>query len=227
MSQEKKPRTSSRDLLLSMPEVFSVGEFALVHGRTRAESSQYLWRFSKSQMVCALGGKSGIFINLMKSPQAMADGALWERAVLKAMPSALIGGDEVLADSGLSTQITRQRCILISNTDSMYEIAGAQVQRRPVPWLKKLIRLGALDNAAPGERLARLRPGAALADLALHATPSPDPDDIDLHGVDPNEVALFRQLAKGSALARELDARIREIIGESPSKSTKAKKSTT
>jgi hypothetical protein len=191
---------SSRERLLSMPDVFSVGELALVMGVERREASQYLWRWKSSNLVAPFGGKSGIVMNLVRRPDARADGALWERALLKAMPSAIIGGHEVLADSGLTTQVTHQRYVLVSNTDSLYEVEGAEVHRRPVPWLNRLVRTGAVIDSEPGVLAPRLRPGAALADLALYAERKPDPDDIDMDAVEPEEVELFRRLTKAEAV---------------------------
>lgn len=191
---------SARERLLAMPDIFSVAELALVMGIERTEASQYLARWKAADLVVPLGGKSGIVLNQVRVPNARADGALWERALMKAMPSALIGGHEVLADSGLTTQVTHQRYVLISNTDAMYEVTGAEVHRRPVPWLNRLVREGAIVNDHPGVLLPRLRPGAALADLGLYAERKPDPDDIDMDEIEPEEVALFRRLAKAEAI---------------------------
>lgn len=198
------PRLSARDWLLDLPAVFTVAEMALVMGRSRAEASQYLWRWRLTKLVHPLGGRSGVFLNLVVNPSAASDGATWERAVLKAMPSALVGGFQVLADSGLSTQVTHLRYLVISNTDAQYEIDGAEVHRRPVPWLKRLVREQALENPEPGRLLPRMRPGAALADLALYGGRPVDPDDIDLEMVDPEEAELFRELARGSDLLGDL-----------------------
>jgi hypothetical protein len=192
--------TSSRDRLLAMPDVFSVGELAMVMGVERSEASQYLWRWKASNLIVPFGGKSGIFLNQVKVPNASSNGALWERALLKAMPSAIIGGHEVLADSGLTTQVTHQRYVLVSNTDSFYEVEGAEVHRRPVPWLNRLVRIGAVVNPEPGVLAPRLRPGAALADLALYAERKPDPDDIDMESVEPEESELFRRLTNVEAI---------------------------
>ena len=220
-----KHRSSARELLLKMPEVFSVAEFAMVAERPRTEASNYLWRFSKSGQVLGLGGKSGIFLNLVKAPEApeaASDGALWERAVLKAMPSALTGGHQVLADSGLSTQVTHQRYLIVSNTDAMFDIAGAELHRRPLPWLKRLFAHDAVEIDAPGQTLPRLKPGAALADLALHGAACPDPDDIDLYGVEAPEVALFSRLAKGSRLLIDLEPQVRDILGAAKKRAQKS-----
>ena len=194
----RKDRVASRDRLLAMPEVFSVAELALVMGVGRAIASQYVWRWKAAGLVIPFGGKSGVFLNQVRVPHARADGALWERALLKAMPSAIIGGHEVLADSGLSTQVTHQRYVLISNTDALYEVDGAEVHRRPVPWIKRLVAEGAVTDTKPGVIAPRLRPGAALADLARYGASKPDPDDIDMDMVDAEEVELFRRLVGAS-----------------------------
>ncbi|MFK4705955.1 hypothetical protein ABIC83_002794 [Roseateles asaccharophilus] len=191
---------SSRTRLLAMPEVFSVGELAMVSGLSRLEASQYLLRWKTADLVVPLGGKSGIFLNQVKVPDARSNGALWERALMKAMPSAIIGGWEVLADSGLSTQVTHQRYVLISNSDACYDVDGAEVHRRSIYWLNRLVREGAVSNPDPGVLLPRLRPGAALADLALYSGRKIDPDDIDMDMVDPAEADLFRRLSKSESV---------------------------
>src|ERR1700748_224734 len=89
-------KVSARDRLLQMPDVFSVGELALVMGIRREQASQYLWRWEAADLVVAFGGKTAIFLSAVRAPGALSDGALWERALLKAMPSAIIGGWEVL-----------------------------------------------------------------------------------------------------------------------------------
>lgn len=196
--------TSSREWLLGLPAVFTVAELALVmKAQDRgdsAQASQYVWRWKAADLVQPFGGKSGVYLNLVTNPRGASDAALWERALLKAMPSAIIGGHEVLADSGLTTQVTHQRYVLISNTDSMYEVPGAEVHRRPVPWLNRLVREAAVVNDQPGVLAPRLRPGAALADLALYAARKPDPDDIDMNEVEPEEAELFRRLAKAESV---------------------------
>jgi hypothetical protein len=183
-----------------MPEVFSIAELALVMQVNRLRASQYVWRWRAGDLVAPFGGQSGIFLNLVRCPCGRDDGVLWERALLKAMPSAMIGGYEVLAESGLSTQVTHQRFVLVSNTDSRFEVDGAEVHRRPVPWLNRLARCGALVDAEPGVLAPRLRPGAALADLALYGERKPDPDDIDMEMISPEEAKLFRQLSRARSI---------------------------
>jgi hypothetical protein len=199
-------RRSAREWLLSLPEVFSVGELALVMGCPRTEASQYLWRWRDKAMVQGLGGKSGIFINRVRSPDAATEGARWERALLKAMPSSIIAGYEVLAGTGLTTQVTHLRFVIVSNRDSAFDVDGAEIHRRPVPWMNRLVREGAVIADAPCEALPRLRPGAALADLAKYG-PAPDADDIDLEAIDKGEIALLKRLAKGTAFLEEFGLR--------------------
>jgi hypothetical protein len=191
---------SSRSRLLNMPEVFSIAELARVMQVNRMRASQYVWRWGASDLVAPFGGQSGIFLNLVRCPNGRSDGSLWERALLKAMPSAIIGGYEVLAECGLSTQVTHQRFVLVSNTDSLFQVDGAEVHRRPVPWLNRLARSGAIVDADPGLLVPRLRPGAALADLALYAERRPDPDDIDMEMIASDEVELFSKLSGAQAI---------------------------
>lgn len=190
---------SSRQRLLGMPEIFSVAELAMVMGVPRTEASQYLWRWRSAHLVSPFGGKSGIVINLVRRPDALADGSIWERALLKAMPSAIIAGYEVLAESGVTTQVTHQRYVLVSNTDAMYQVEGAEIHRRPIPWLNRLVREGGVVNDDSGSLAPRLRPGAALADMALYAQSKPDPDDIDMGALEAEDVELFRRLTRAEA----------------------------
>lgn len=189
-------RVTSRARLLELPVVFSISELALAMSVTPLVASQYAWRWRSSGLIGSLGGKSGILFNLVRDPAAMTSGTVWEQAVLKAMPSALAGGHEVLADSGISTQITHRRFLLVSNTDSLLEIDGAEIHRRPVPWLNRLAREGALDNPDPGVLVPRLRPGAALADLVVYGLSPVDPEDVDMEALTPDDMRLFRRLAK-------------------------------
>lgn len=190
-------RTSAREWLLRAPEVFSVGELALLMDVARTQATTYLQRWKLAKLVQPFGGRSGIFINLVANPRAAEDAGAWERALLKAMPSAMIAGYEILADSGLSTQLTHLRYVIVSNQDAMYDANGAEVHRRPLPWMKRLVREDAIVNNEPGVLAPRLRPGAALADLAVHADHKPDPDDIDYDMLEPEELRLFQRLTKG------------------------------
>ena len=103
--------------------------------------------------------------------------------------------------------MTHQRFVIVSNTDSAFEIDGAEVHRRPVPWMNRLVREGAVIADAPGEAVPRLRPGAALADLARYGPSMLDADDIDLELLEEDELVLLKRLAKGSGLLQELGGR--------------------
>lgn len=195
-----KRRVSARDRLLSMPEVFTLAELALVMGVSLPTASQYVWRWKLAELVLPLGGNSGVFLNRVRNPSAPADGSLWERALLKAMPSAIIAGHEVLADEGYTTQVTHQRYVIVSPTESTCEIAGAEVRPRPLVWLKRLARRGALvqSEEAQEARLApRLAAGAALADLQAFDEGSFHEDDIDWDAIDDENLALYRELITG------------------------------
>lgn len=204
---------SSRDRLLGMPAVFSVAELALVMDCPRSEASQYLWRWRANKLVVPFGGRSGVFLNLVIAPRAASDGALWERSLLKAMPSAIIGGHEVLADSGVSTQVTHQRYILVSGSDSTFDVPGAEIHRRPASWLGRLVRMGAVINEAPGQMAPRLSPGGALADLAVYGGYTPDPDDIDLEAMGADNLRLYQRLTAAQPLATQLPRALQPMQG--------------
>lgn len=200
--------TSAADRLMSLPDVFSVAELSLIEGFTdRRIASQYLWRWKTGAKVLPLGPRAGVFINLVRNPQGATDAALWERALLKAMPSSTVAGYEVLAESGLSTQVTHSRYIIVSEKDSLRAVDGAQVSSRPVRWFKEIIVQGGLVSGATagsGSLLPRLTPGAALADLVLYGDSCPDVDDVDLEELDADQCALFLQLV-GSAQGVNVD----------------------
>jgi len=54
----------------------------------------------------------------------------------------------------------------------------------------------------------RLRPGAALADLAKYGASLPDPEDLDLEALDADEQRLLRRLAGKTELVRMLRAAV-------------------
>lgn len=191
---EQRRRVSSRDRLMSLPSVFSVADLALVMQSSKLEASQYLWRWKTAGLVLALGGNSGVFVNLVKYPEGAEDAGLWEQGLLKAMPSAIIGGHEVLADAGVTTQITHQRFVLVSERDSRFRLDRAEVHPRPEAWLDQLVREGGV-LLGEGGLAARLKPGAALADLLLYAERRPDPDDIDFDELSKADRRLYQKLS--------------------------------
>lgn len=190
----KRTRIAARDRLLTLPDVFSVADLALVMQTSKLEASQYLWRWKGSGLVRAMGGNAGVFLNLVRNPQGSEDAGLWERGLLKAMPSAIIGGHEVLADAGITTQITHRRYVLVSAQDSRFQLDQAEVHPRPEEWLDRLVREGGVVQSESG-LAPRLVPGAALADLLLYADRRPDPDDIDFEELTSADRKLYRLLS--------------------------------
>ena len=87
--------------------------------------------------------------------------------------------------------------------DRCFSIAAAQVESRPPSWWVAIDLAKGIDPGSE-ESLARLRPGAALADSAV----SPGglaPDDIDFHAVTPTErrraIKILRMLSPATGPA--------------------------
>ena len=141
-----------------------------------------------------------MFFNLAVDPAAEN---LIEAAIRRVMPGAVIGPLNVLNESALTTQRPGTLQILVRREDRRFSIGAAQVESRPASWWAAIDLAKGID---PGneESLARLLPGAAIADSAV----SPgglDPDDIDFNAVKPTErrraIKILRTLSPAAGPA--------------------------
>ncbi len=203
MNQSTQIYTSARARLLRLAEfgpTFQGAHAMQLFGWRPKTAAQYLWLWSKQGLVKPLGGKSDLFFNLAADPAA---GNRIEAAIRRVMPGAVIGPLNVLNESALTTQRPGTLQLLVRREDRRFSIAAAQVESRPPSWWAAIDRANGIDPGSE-ESLARLRPGAALADSA--ASPGGfDPDDIDFHAVTPTErrraIKILRMLSPAAGPA--------------------------
>ena len=185
MNQSTQIYTSARARLLRLAEfgpTFQGAHAMQLFGWRPKTAAHYLWLWSKQGLVKPLGGKSDLFFNLAADPAA--ENRI-EAAIRRVMPGAVVGPLNVLNESALTTQRPGTLQLLVRREDRRYSIAAAQVESRPPSWWVAIDLAKGIDPGSE-ESLARLRPGAALADSAV----SPGglaPDDIDFIAVTPTE----------------------------------------
>lgn len=188
MNARKATYTSARARLLKLGELGPLfeGQHAMqIFGWDSKTTAQYMYLWSKQGLVSPLGGKSDVYFNLVADPNATSH---FEAAVRRAMPGAVIGGHNVLHAAGLTTQRPGEIQLLARPDERKLSITGAELETRPHNWWRVMDASAAFD---PGSEtaLARLKPGAALADSALSAG-GLAPDDIDFDAVLPADRRL-------------------------------------
>lgn len=174
------PRTyvSARERLLALGQFGPVLEARLLtqmFNWTPKAAAHYLWLWSRQGLIAPLGGKSGVFLNLVADPQA---GDHIEAALRRAYPGAVIGAANVLHQAGVTTQRAARLQLLLRPDEPQGVLDVADVHPRSATWW------AAIDTAkgvAAGteEALARLTVGAALADAAYSKILAPDDIDFD------------------------------------------------
>jgi hypothetical protein len=180
-----KQQTSAIVRLQSLPPVFRGADLTVRFGWTSKTASQYLYLWKKRGLVQGLGGHSDVFANLLTAPTPD-----WEKALLMAMPSAVLVGIEVLRRAGWTTQIPRCPDVAVAARDRCFSVHPFTVEYRAAGWFE-IVRPG-IGRAAG---LPMLRPAWALADMlrargwgkcGLH------PDDIDWDMAGTRDVADWR-----------------------------------
>lgn len=171
-----KKQISAIERLLSLPALFRGGDLTVRFQWTSKTASHYLYLWKRRGLVRGLGGHSDVFANLLKDPTPN-----WHRALLMAMPSAILIGVEALRRAGWTTQIQRRPTIAVRAGQPIFALdksaapkgsaigayvascfEGFMVQTRSATWFKK-VGSGAMrlsEHEAPV-----LKPAWALADM--------------------------------------------------------------
>ena len=208
MIARRRTYTSARDRLMRLADFgpFFEGKHAMqVFDWSPKAAAHYLWLWARQGLVKPLGGKSDVFFNLVAD--RTAENRI-ETAILRAMPGAVVGPLNVLNESGLTTQRPGTLQLLVRPDERQFTIVGAKVQSRPPTWWSAIDRANGIE---PGneESLARLTPGAAIADSAL-SPGGPDPDDIDFEAVKPAERRRALKVLRMLSRARSPSANLEE-----------------
>lgn len=143
--------------LQALPSVFRGADLTLRFQWTSKTASQYLYLWKKRGLVRSLGGHSDVHANLLANPAPD-----WGKAVLIAMPSAVIIGLDALRQAGWSTQVTHRPVVAVNSTQPMYNVEPFEIAPRDPKWFS------AVSEGIRGDRsqgLPVLRPAWALADM--------------------------------------------------------------
>ena len=146
--------------LQSLPPVFQGADLTVRFQWTSKTASHYLYLWKRRGLVRGLGGHSDVYVNLLTNPNPN-----WEKALLAAMPSAVLIGIEALRQAGWTTQLPQRPMVAVNVNQSVFTIEPYEAQGRESGWFNA-IRQGIIRPAA--DSLAVLKPAWALADLLRH-----------------------------------------------------------
>lgn len=165
---------SALQRLQSLPGVFRGADLTVRFQWTSKTASQYLYLWRKRGLVADLGGHSDVFANLVTGRDAD-----WDKALLMAMPSAVVIGLDSLRREGWITQIPSTPAVAVNTGDRIFKTARFEVIPRSPTWFAS-IQPACVSHEAGA--LNWLPPAWALADL-LRENPWGQfglwPDDVD------------------------------------------------
>jgi len=166
-------RISAFERLRDLPALFRGGDLTRRFGWSSKTASQYLYLWKKRGFVQALGGHSDVYANLLADRHPD-----WERALVMAMPSAVLVGIEALRRAGWTTQVPQRPTVAVKAGHAMFKTDHFDVVTRTPQWFHQITQ-GLAGGSA--ERLHALRPAWALADQLKEAgwEGGLAPDDIE------------------------------------------------
>lgn len=148
--------TSTYDRLKKLPDIFRGGDLTLLFNWSPKQASHYLYLWRSKGFVESLGGHSDIHANLLMERKPD-----WEKALVMAMPSAVLTGIEVLRRAGWCTQIQARPSVAVNSTFRTYVTERFSLDRRDSRWFKR-VKDGIRDT---GGALPALAPAWALAEM--------------------------------------------------------------
>lgn len=156
MSTRAMGQISAFERLRDLPPLFRGGELTRRFGWSSKSASQYLYLWKRRGLVESFGGHSDIYANLLASRHPD-----WERALVMAMPSAVLIGIEAMRRAGWTTQVLQRPMVAVKAGRAVFKTERFDVAAHTPVWF---------DQIAPGisgdspEQLRVLRPAWALAD---------------------------------------------------------------
>jgi hypothetical protein len=181
MSAAATGQISAFERLRDLPALFRGGDLTQRFGWTSKSTSQYLYLWKRRGLVQALGGHSDVYANLLASRHPD-----WDRAVIMAMPSAVLIGIEALRRAGWTTQVTRHPTVAVKAGNALFKTEHFATVARAPRWFEQIAPGIAGDSR---EGLRALWPAWALADQLKDAGwggSGLSPDDIEWSEVSPD-----------------------------------------
>ncbi|WP_332775387.1 hypothetical protein [Polaromonas sp.] len=173
---------SAIERLQSLPPIFRGADLTVRFQWTSKTASHYLYLWKRRRLVAEFGGHSDVFANLLVNRQPN-----WEKALLTAMPSAVVLGIEALRLAGWVTQLPSRPAVAVNARQSVFKTERFEITPRDPKWFDA-IRAGIIGDRREG--LPTLAPAWALADLLREfgwGTCGLWPDDIEGSGITPQD----------------------------------------
>ena len=170
---------SAIDRLRELPDIFTGPEATIRFGWSSKTTSQYLYLWKRRGLIDPLGGHSDVFANLLVQPKPD-----WERALVRAMPSAMIIGVDALRRAGVTTQIPARPEAAVDKTHRVFQTQQFDIVQKSPEWFK-IVEPGIYREGG----IRALKPEWALADMLTDygwGGCGLDPDDIDWPNGEPN-----------------------------------------
>ncbi|MGH8294054.1 MAG: hypothetical protein ACRETZ_00920 [Steroidobacteraceae bacterium] len=156
MTARSAGQISAFERLRELPALFRGGDLTRRFGWSSKSASQYVYLWGRRGLVQALGGHSDVYANLLASRHPD-----WERALVMAMPSAVLVGIEAMRRAGWTTQVPQRPTVAVKAGHALFKTDHFDVVTRTPRWFDR-IAAGIAGHAA--QDLRALRPTWALAD---------------------------------------------------------------
>src|SRR6185437_6552415 len=151
-----RTQVSAFERLRDLPALFRGGDLTRQFGWTSKTASQYLYLWKRRGLVQGLGGHSDVYANLLADRRPD-----WDRAVVIAMPSAVLIGIEALRRAGWTTQLVQRPTIAVKSGHPAFKTEHFDVVNLAPHWF---------DQVTPGIEGS---PDEGLRTLRLCRTTTP------------------------------------------------------
>lgn len=172
------PYVSAFERLNKLPAIFKGSDVTMLFGWSGTTAASYIAQWTKKGIVKPLGGRAGIYFNLVVQREYDLEAGL-----RRAIPMATKMGVDALREAGWTTQVISQVEVAVPDDGPVYSIDGFDLQPRSARWFE-MASGGVIDDRMG---LRRLRPEWALADMVYRGKDHRyatawmiAPDDIDL-----------------------------------------------
>lgn len=188
--QAVNKRMSSVSRLKQLPPVFRHGNLLLQQGASQDSVKVMLSRWAAAGLVEPLGGRSGIYFNLIADPTG-PETRLSEAIQLR-FPEAIVCGPSVLHQEGWITQIPQHTHIAVLKQESQPNIRGIALHERTKEWFVATHE-GIIEHGLYG--LPSLKPAWAMEDMLVFERGVIGIEDVDEDCIDEAELDCSRARA--------------------------------
>ena len=169
-------RTSAIDRLRGLPAVFRSGPFLLQSGLTKESAQVLLSRWSTRGLIEPLGGRTGIYFNLIADPNG-AETRLGEAVTLR-FPEVLVCAASILHAAAWTTQTPHTVYVAVLASESLPTFDRIELCPRPRAWFSAVETCKAVGlNPLYGMRA--LTPAFAWQDMETFLPGMLGEDDLD------------------------------------------------